>query len=106
MSTNDPLDQTRVIGSTQFQVDFTPSSAVGTYSYSVGPNVSDAIESYKQVVPLWAYDRAYHQHGHAGGNRRWRAIGQSIITVPAGIGHGRRGDLVGHGFGRHHPNVR
>jgi subtilisin-like proprotein convertase family protein len=32
-------------GATQFRVDFTPSSQVGTYSYAVGPNIQDRIRS-------------------------------------------------------------
>ena len=51
-SFNDPLDPTRVIGSTQFQIDFTPSSAVGTYSYTIGPDVQDRIGTVSISVPF------------------------------------------------------
>jgi subtilisin-like proprotein convertase family protein len=37
-------------GATQFQVTFTPSNGVGTYSYSIAPAVSDRIRSIKTTV--------------------------------------------------------
>jgi subtilisin-like proprotein convertase family protein len=40
----------RAYGATQFQVNFAPRSAVGTYSYTVGPDISDRIRGVKSVV--------------------------------------------------------
>jgi subtilisin-like proprotein convertase family protein len=37
-------------GATRFQVNFAPRSAVGTYSYTVGPNISDRIRGEKVIV--------------------------------------------------------
>ena len=37
-------------GPTEFRVDFAPRSAVGTYSYTVGPNISDRIRSVHVTV--------------------------------------------------------
>jgi subtilisin-like proprotein convertase family protein len=44
-----PVD-TNVFGATQFVVSFPPQSGVGTYSYAIGPNISDLIRSVSTVV--------------------------------------------------------
>ena len=40
------------LSATQFRVNFTPSSGVGTYSYAVGPNVQDRIRSAKFTTTI------------------------------------------------------
>ena len=48
-------------GPTQFRVDFAPRSAVGTYSYTVGPNIRDRIRSSTPTVdpgPTSTYNAA------------------------------------------------
>jgi len=42
---NDPNNPDNIFGYTQFQVNFAPRTAVGTYSYSIAPNVQEKKEN-------------------------------------------------------------
>jgi subtilisin-like proprotein convertase family protein len=45
-----PFGPAGAMGATTFLVNFAPRSAVGTYSYTVGPNISDRIRVVKSVL--------------------------------------------------------
>jgi subtilisin-like proprotein convertase family protein len=48
----DPVTQLHSIGFTQFVVNFTPNTSVGTYSYTVGPTISDRIRTVGLRIPV------------------------------------------------------
>ena len=52
----DPNNPNNIFGFTQFRVNFAPRTAVGTYSYTVGPNIQDRIRtSAIKVTPTGAF---------------------------------------------------
>lgn len=68
------------LGATEFQVNFTPSSTPGTYSYAVGPNISDRI---RQANAAGVVTTSFGNTMDQNANGRTGPAGSNRFAVPA-----------------------